>query len=211
MTERITKLMTPLPPLPASTSDPSSSATAIPDLLQPNWSLPVPKFKNKNDMLAYAQKLLQPKSSTATTRRKSAAAAAAAAEESTDSNVIKVQEEYPVDYDEIRHQAASMSQSTYRINQFLKLADTFITQHLARTQAQLSQITASSSTSGGGSRNASGSGTAKERNAASEEDASNTTRALLAGNNAAQSVKSRGQDARSLLRAISRADTSKKK
>lgn len=219
MTERITKLMTPLPPLPGPFSS-SSAPSSIPDLLQPNWSLPIPRFSTTDDMLAYGKKLLQPKPSTTSTRRKSAAAAAAAAanneESNSDPNIVKVQEEYPIDYDEIKHQAASMTQSAYRINQFLKLADTFITQHLSRTQIQLSQHVASlqsgnAGASGGNSRvNASAKG---KSSTASEEDASTTTRALLAGSGsqAGQLMKNRGQDAMSLLRAISRADTSKKK
>jgi len=211
MTERITKLMTPLPPIPASASG-STSTGEIPDLLQPNWSLPLPRFKGKADMLAYGKKLLQPKPFTTSTRRKSAAASS---DHKQDSNIVNVQDEHPIDFDEIRHQASSLAQNSYRVNQFLTLADTFVTQHLAKTQATLAQITSGArgeytNVIGGNS----GSG-AKGKNG--QEDAQSTTRALLEGvagssnpTGISKQRNRRGMDAMNLLRAISRADAGKK-
>lgn len=213
MTERITKLMTPLPPIPASTSG-STSTGDIPDLLQPNWMLPIPRFKGKADMLAFGKKLLQPKPSTSSARRKSAAASSSL-ELNQDSDIVNVRDEYPIDFDEIRHQASSLAQNSYRVNQFLILADTFVTQHLSKTQATLAQI--SSGTRGEyanviGGRSGSG---VKGKNV--QEDARSTTRALLEGvtnsntpSGASNQRNRRGMDAMNLLRAISRADTSKK-
>lgn len=227
MTERITKLMTPLPPLPAS-SDPTSSTSLseIPDLLQPNWTLAIPRFEDRSDMLSYGRKLLEPKPSTISTRRKSAAAAEANKKDNNttqeDPNIVNVQDEYPIDYDEIRHQAASLAQNSYRINQFLKLADSFVTQHLAKTQASLAQFTTSGGASSsldsiGSSSNPSTKGKNGHGGQLDHGDAQSTTRALLEGASALHSTgqshrnRRKGMDTMSLLRAISRADTGKKR
>lgn len=203
MTERITKLITPLPPSTSSTS------TDIPDLLQPNWSLPIPRFKDKSDMLEYGKKLLQPKPSSISTRRKSATAASAA--DTQDPNLVNVQDEYPVDYNEIRHQASSLAQNSYRVNQFLNLADTFITQHIAKTQTTLSQITRGSSRDAYLAGVGVGAGAGSSKGKDSQEDAQSTTRALLESAPGIRSVSRKnrggGMDALTLLRAISRAES----
>lgn len=211
MTERITKLTTPLPAPVPSPSDPSQMI--MPDLLQPNWSLPLPRFTNKADILAYGKTLMQSKPiaiSSRSTRRKSAAAA----EAPSDSNTVNIQDEYPVDYDEIRHQAASLAQSSYRVNQFVKLADTFITQHLQRTQASLAQIR--SGNDNRASALTSGSNEKGKNTTTTANDVNSTTQALLASakgdaRTGGAEGRKKGKDAMSLLRAISRADTGKKR
>lgn len=158
-------------------------------------------------MLAYGRKLLQPKPSTVSTRRKSAAATET--DKDQDPNVIHVQSEYPIDFDEIRHQASSLAQNSYRVNQFLNLADTFVKQHLAKTQATLAQIT--SGTRGDHALGIGSSG-AGQKGKNRHDDEQSTTRALLEGvSGSPNQVKKRGMDAMSLLRAISKADTSKKR
>lgn len=206
MTERITKLITPLPLSNTGALGTQSITSDIPDLLQPNWSLSLPRFKDKKDMLEYGQKLLHSKSSGAATRRKSAAAV-----EIPESNIVNVQDEYPVDYSEMRHQASSLAQNSYRINQFLNLADTYITQHIAKTQMTLSQITRGSSRgsylAGVGNLTAANSAKGKD----GQEGAQSTTRALLEGASGVRSSSNQnrkgGMDAITLLRAISRTET----
>lgn len=239
--DRIRRLPTTLPTLPTlpatvdenSNGNSNGNGSTSTDTLHPNWSLPLPKFKGKEDILAYGRKLVQPKPAPKPpSRRKSTAAAAAAntTEDEPDPDVVDIQSEYPIDTAEIRHQVSSLRQDTYRVEQFLRLADTFVTQHLQNTQAALKEITrsqsinsyygASTSTTtttsvagpSGSDGNSGNNNQAGSTPTAGTGDATSTTKAILglAGPTIANASRLRGQDPLELLRAISRAETATK-
>lgn len=50
-----------LPPITATAGQPHSSTTSLPpDIVKPNFSLPVPKMKKNEDMLAFGEQLILP-------------------------------------------------------------------------------------------------------------------------------------------------------
>ena len=176
MTERITRLTTVLPPAPVSNEN--GEPAEMPDLLQPNWHLPIPRIRNKEDALAYGRKMLEPRR----TKRKSGVADATDA----DPDVIDIQQELGIDLAGIAQDAAEIHQMAYRIDRYLKLSDTFLNTHLARSHLALTQLTRPSLTIA----------SANTSHSASLSD-------FMTGRPSAQR---KAVDHRSLLRAIARAD-----
>jgi len=127
MTEAITRLAA--PPIPIS----AEGDAEFTDLLTPDWSQKVPRLKTKEDILAFGQRLLQAKQLDAGHKGKQA-------EQDTPDD-INVEAELGINLVDLRHQAASLHQAAYRLEQFLKIGDLFLKKHLAQSHLAVSLLT----------------------------------------------------------------------
>ncbi|KAL7010417.1 hypothetical protein EMMF5_000441 [Cystobasidiomycetes sp. EMM_F5] len=187
MTENITRLTSVIPPAPAIDAD--GTPGIVPDLLQPNWQLPVPRMQTMEDALAYGKRLLQPPSSNrdindARNRRKSVAASSQPPVDDRpdqDPDVIDAHQELGTSLEHITYDAANIHQLAYRLDQFLKLSNTYLKNHLATSYMDLTHL--------------------------SEPHTSSSSALLPSSTVPGSTAAKRSIDYRSLLRAISRADS----
>lgn len=189
-----------LEPVPTAPPAADGQPATLPDIVKPNFSLSIPKLKSKEDMLALGEQLILPVPPKApgSARRKSRGKAAEEVEEEApeDPDVLDIAKETGMSLKDIRHQSASMQQTAHRIDQFLKLSNTFLSQHLARSHLALAQVSQSSLAS-----------------ASSGSSSATKTSGLQIGQMPSLTSAAHGKKAmtRALLRGISKADTSSAK
>lgn len=131
--------MNPFPSQPAPLVD--GTIPPIPDIVTPNFSLPLARLRTREDMLAYGRRLCQPKPGPS--RRKSVAPPPGSLDTDADPDVVNADTQTPFGaaLGELRHHAASLHQSAHRFDQFLKVSDIFIDQELEETQKRLKELT----------------------------------------------------------------------
>ena len=195
MTESITALINTLPPAPPALPD--GTVPPLPDVVTPNFSQPLARLTTREDMLAYGRILCQPKA--APSRRKSVAPPPSSLDGDGDPDVVNADTEttFSAALGELRHHAASLQQSSYRMDQFLKVSNTFIDLQLEETQRKLRDLTLPSGTGG-------------DRAVSAAREGSGLHIAGVAGAGGSSSERSPGLGLTDLLRQISRVSVSSK-